>query len=446
MDPEVSKYPGHADYGGSTGGRRVSQLKVPGGENGHVGTRSSRVALRPHDWMSSTQRSSVQGDSASERAHDLFIKRTAFGALDDDYLSELTEAEEQALFEDGPSAETLYELAFSLTQHRPTVASLARALAALTTAEELVDTRLQTKMARLRQVIERSLQNALLPASQFDRVNWAVNNECPETCPGCYQNFSPNQLSLDAACRILDWLKQARVRKLILSGGDPLLWDVWPEFLDYCMRLGFSVGVDTTGYTLDEDAATTLRQAKVSYVGIPLDAPDNERQGSLRFSRTSDLVDRELHALEVLHRFEIPSKVNTVVSKKNIVWIPDVAGRLRADSHRPNFWSLFQWSPLRANDILRTEMELDTQQFEVMTDLAEVLMKGASVHLRKQTLRSRDMSHLFINNDGRVTTFGVEPGEEFLLGMAGTDSFEELATSPILQRLSGKHSPVDRFN
>ena len=348
----------------------AQRVEIASSSDSQIRSSRAQLAVRPHDWMNRIQLP-VGGDDALSVAHDLFRRRTGFGFPTDQSLRELKAAQTLALQFGPTSSELHYEHAFVLLQHRPSLYSLRLAQLALQSAAE--DGLGDSRVDRLSTVLNRSVTNDRPPHSRFDRVNRAINNECPQTCPGCYNNFSPNQLGISEALEILQWLVQSGVHRLIISGGDPLLWEDLPRFLKACGRLNVLVGLDTTGYSLEDDDLRMIESAPIAYVGIPIDAPDDDRQHMLRFSRTRDLVSRSMTAVGRLGALGIPVKVNTSISATNRDWIAEVAELIVSTSVRPRFWSLFQWSPLRADRQMRDHMQIPDLQFRTAVRIAEVL-------------------------------------------------------------------------
>ncbi len=91
-------------------------------------------------------------------------------------------------------------------------------------------------------------------------------------------------------------------------------------------------------------------------------------------------------------------------------------------------------------------MSIARPEFEAVAELAATIAKRRGVSTRIRALDDRDFSHVFVNADGRITTFGVEPTEEVLLGHLLADDLGKIVSSPVLTHTTDKTRSVDRFS
>lgn len=376
------------------------------------------------------------------RAHDLFHRRMAFENVNlpsfDMLLSTLQEA--HILAPNDPLI--TYELAYVLAQYQPNYHSLQQACSLLQYAHIASDHPLHLRAARLQGLINVMLtrgRQSLAPTIPH-RINWSVNNRCPMVCIGCYNTFSPYQLTLDECKMIVQKTKKAGISFITLSGGDPLLWPDLYDLLDYLRQQDICIGIDTTGYTLNEAAIKKLKGA-VSYIGLPLDGSDDQSQKVFRKAPVS-VFHQTQEVLRLCQKHQVHVKINTVTHRQNFHHL-EAIGNILSQYTCIQDWSIFQWWPLRATDDLCGKMAIDLDSFKRVT--SRLPDQFPNLRIRIRSIQSRSLTHLFIQNSGLVTTFGSYSQEEIILGHILRDEFTDILKSPAIRCDSPKFREVERF-
>ena len=121
-------------------------------------------------------------------------------------------------------------------------------------------------------------------------VVWNLTPACNLDCKFCYYDAKK-----DSPLSGIDWelarriIKELKVKFVLLSGGEPLLY---PNILDLIEELtshSIRVGISTNGTLIDRNLAVKLKKRGVGYVGISLDGPEKLhnylRNSSSAFSR-----------------------------------------------------------------------------------------------------------------------------------------------------------------
>ena len=86
-------------------------------------------------------------------------------------------------------------------------------------------------------------------------VQWLVTNQCNATCPFCEASAGQadaNELTFDEAKALIRDLQRMRVRRLILSGGEPLVRPDICEIMDYATQCNLGLGLVTNGWYVPE--------------------------------------------------------------------------------------------------------------------------------------------------------------------------------------------------
>lgn len=134
------------------------------------------------------------------------------------------------------------------------------------------------------------VQNAAPPRS----VRLSLTDRCDLACIYCRPDrrdgyFAPEErLDLDAWKTMVNGLVRAGVRRVRLTGGEPLLHPAIVDVVRFLGTLGLDDVALTTNATRLEKLARPLRDAGLSRVNISLDTLDAERFG--RMTRGGDLA------------------------------------------------------------------------------------------------------------------------------------------------------------
>jgi MoaA/NifB/PqqE/SkfB family radical SAM enzyme len=258
-----------------------------------------------------------------------------------------------------------------------------------------------------------------MSALRPERLNLAVGHRCYVSCPGCYQLFGHHEPDLGAFEPVAARFAELGLRRLTLSGGDPLTLDGLFPFLNAVRTRGMEeIKLDTVGTGLlreragSHDDALAVDSARigllletVNYIGIPLDGWSNQSSGVFRRGRP-ELYD-ETRAL--LHAFDqragAPSIViNTVLHRHNaesILRIRDEVVRHRSVA----CWNIFQYTPTdQVSLALNRYFALPEERFrEAEAALAQRDpggSHGAGVIAHFHTVAGRVGRYLLINSDG----------------------------------------------
>jgi MoaA/NifB/PqqE/SkfB family radical SAM enzyme len=140
--------------------------------------------------------------------------------------------------------------------------------------------------------------------------------------------MSFNEISL-ALKKILEF----GVKRVIISGGEPLLRDDFNEILSYAHSLQLKIEIVTNG-TLITDANINLLKQFASEISISLDGA-NEVQN--KATRESGAFHKVIAAIDLLKKNEIRFNIITVLSLKNVDSIEEIipfGKKLGAEEHR----------------------------------------------------------------------------------------------------------------
>lgn len=354
------------------------------------------------------------------------------------YLSKLEHDLTSILATDSNNQELKYMLIILLVQLKPTIQRLKLAKSLY---ESMTECSRKESLASTYSLILDMLRNSALKKPKIVRVNWGIYNRCPITCIGCYNVFNEKVLSYQHCTEILKKLTKAGVQELIISGGDPLLWDHICEFVKYAANLGLMVGIDTVSYNLNRGLCSKLKNY-IAYIGIPLDGIDQKTIEKFRRGK-EDLHQVLMRNIRLAQEFEIPVRLNTTVHKGNIGDLEDIA-RIVEQNNIIKSWSLYQWWPLRGNGPIKDKMFLENNTYtNTILSLEE---KFSKVNLIKSSIDDRERCTVFISSNGEVYTFSNnETINTIILGNILNDNLEDLVQNPAIKANSKKFLKNERF-
>lgn len=154
---------------------------------------------------------------------------------------------------------------------------------------------------------------------------WTVTNRCNLTCKHCYyygQNISHiKELDTKSALKVIDRLASSSLQYISFSGGEPLMRRDIFQLMEYAVKNGLSVILDTNATLITENIAKILAEIGVTAVIGSLDGNQSTHE-SLRGTRSFNLV---LEAVQVCRKQDIYVVINTVVNAENIDSLEDIA-------------------------------------------------------------------------------------------------------------------------
>lgn len=152
----------------------------------------------------------------------------------------------------------------------------------------------------------------------YSFVQWLVTYKCNFSCPYCEASAgkaASNELTTGEAKVLIDDLKTMRVKRFLISGGEPLMRPDILEIMHYANQKRLNLGLVTNGYWV-EGMWDELRNLKyflyfTSIDGIPV-YHDRVRGKEGSF-------DRAIKGLELFGKIGVPTRmINTVVHPENI--------------------------------------------------------------------------------------------------------------------------------
>lgn len=158
------------------------------------------------------------------------------------------------------------------------------------------------------------MKRHLTPSS----ITLMVNNVCATNCIYCYQDkrrIAKCTIPLNRIFEIIREARQLNVNTFDVIGGEFFLYEHWHEVLNELRKYGFNPYLSTK-IPLKEEDIQFLAQVGICDLQVSIDSLiESHLTTSLGVS--SGYVDKMLHSLKLLERYNIPIMVHSVLTKYN---------------------------------------------------------------------------------------------------------------------------------
>ncbi len=133
------------------------------------------------------------------------------------------------------------------------------------------------KMLRITEYIKTSLEGKEIKPFQYKILIWNLTNACNLFCQHCYSSANisrTGEISIEDIQKQIPFLKQAGVKVLILSGGEPLIREDIFDIAELFNKNGFITTLSTNGLLINEKNIHSIKDS-FSYVGISIDGDES---------------------------------------------------------------------------------------------------------------------------------------------------------------------------
>lgn len=385
-----------------------------------------KIELKPVDWLAQDLGKDHIVSSKANTLHCLFIDRMKFKNFTINYFDHIENQIRKYLNSNVNNLLAL-DLVALLIQNKTSIPRLQEAKKILLNIDKIkLNEIVHLFYNELYTTINLFLNNNT--EKQIRLVNWGIYNRCPLVCKGCYNIFNENILSLKDCKVIVDKIAEAGADFILLSGGDPLLWDHVIDFCEYVRTKGLKIIIDTVGYNLDENLIKKL-SGLIYHVGLPLDGSKQEIITGFRLGK-KDLFQVIGATLNSLDKYGLKVRINTTVSKENINDLENMAFFIKEHKNIKG-WALYQWWPIRASQKLIAQMLITEED---ILQKIPTLTKIVNVPIYPRLIKERAGDTFFISSNGEVYAFNKsEHLSTLIIGDIKTQNVKEILKSPALK-------------
>lgn len=182
-------------------------------------------------------------------------------------------------------------------------------------------------MLNLTQLLSSRNNNPTFRYSQenFPVIVWNLTPSCNLDCSFCYYDATkaPPQPGINyaLALRIARQLKVARIKYLLLSGGEPLLYPKLLTLIEELASSSIRVGLSTNGTLITQGEALCLKKSGIDYVGISLDGLKDTHN---RLRKSTAAFNQALRGLRYAQGAGLKTGIRLTLNSYNFKQIKDI--------------------------------------------------------------------------------------------------------------------------
>jgi len=155
-------------------------------------------------------------------------------------------------------------------------------------------------------------------------VQWLATYKCNFRCPYCEASAgSPaeNELTTEEARNFIDDLARMKVRRLAISGGEPLVRGDIADLMTYANGMDISLGLVTNGYHVEE-MWHELKSLRYFFYFTSIDGLEEYND---RVRGKQGAFKHALRGLELFESIRVKTRmINTVVTPQNIAMLDEM--------------------------------------------------------------------------------------------------------------------------
>lgn len=393
----------------------------------------NKTVLDPVDWIIVGQPKSPfnLNDSDKHKIEDMFAKRMRFENFNISYFDDIEIKLRNYLKYDSNDCKLKLYLVTLLIENRISNDRLYEAKKILSTVNASIS---KSSYKELNNTINEFIINKNMNKKKIKMINWGIYNRCPLICKGCYNIFNNNILDIKSCKSIVNKVHNYGAEFILLSGGDPLLWEHIVDLCEYIYSKGIKIIIDTVGYTLDEIMLKRISHL-VYQIGIPVDGSNQNIYKYFRLGK-KDLFQVIENKLELLSKYNVKVRINTTVSKGNVDDLEKIALFIKKYINVKE-WSLYEWWPLRANENLKKKMSVN--QDMLLNKISDLKKVNNHISIHSRTVKDRKRDTFFISSNGEVYCFNNgEYLTTLIIGDVKVQEIDAILESPAFIRNSHK--------
>lgn len=231
---------------------------------------------------------------------------------------------------------------------------------------------------------------------------------CDLQCPFCFgPKIAPRktEVKFDIWKTAMLKFKEYGAKNIVISGGEPLLYNHILELVMYLKGLDYNIVLSTHGRNKMKliDIA-----AYCDWVSLPIDAITEEMTTIMRTDNYSvnNIIDTA-KALKMKYS-NIKIKIGTVITKKNIDEIYSIKKILDENLDAFDTWKLYQYTPRRKHKHLKNDLLVsDDEYLRLCLNIVESNTNRSRIVYSSNL--SRQNAYTFIYHDGEVNLVNCGP-------------------------------------
>lgn len=227
-------------------------------------------------------------------------------------------------------------------------------------------------------------------------ISWVLTNKCNRNCKFCFKKLCEDK-SLEENKKIFDNFSQINIKKLTISGGEPLLYKGFYELIEYIKtKKGIKLNLITNASLINENNVDFLLKY-FNKITISLDSINGDTLDKMgRGANHIDFVDKVLKLLNN----KIKIKITTLVTKQNFAELEEIYNYLQ--NYNICEWKLLSFYPLRRGERYKSLFMINKTEKLKLLSIIENLKAKSEFPIRTNSVDDIAVTNLNVYPNGSV--------------------------------------------
>ena len=229
-------------------------------------------------------------------------------------------------------------------------------------------------------------------------IHYLLGNSCNLNCDFCFWDIRMPDVSLDFKKKIIDKIVSSGIKKVTISGGEPLCANNFLEILGYMHEQKLEIILHTNGLKVDKTLAQKIAPF-ISRLSLTMDAAETNTQIQMR--KNSRITNHTIDLIKIFHNLNVPVNIKTLITKTNKNEIEKI-GKILAGLPI-KYWSLLEFIPLNRGRTNASNFLLEPNEFNEIC--AKIKNEYPSIEIKIRKFADSENEYCFIAPDGDVYTY-----------------------------------------
>lgn len=252
----------------------------------------------------------------------------------------------------------------------------------------------------------------------MEEIHYLLGNLCNLNCDFCFWDVRMPDVSLDFKKNIIDEIAKSGIKKITISGGEPLCANNFLEILDYTHKKNLEVILHTNGLKIDNFLAKKIAPL-ISRISLTMDAVNVYTQIQMR--KNQEITNHTINLIKIFYSLNIPTNIKTLVTKVNKNEVRKI-GKILNDLPI-KYWSLLEFIPLNRGKLSKDNFLLEYNEFDKICVRIKNEFPLIDIKIRK--FADYKDNYCFIAPNGNIYTYVKEQGD-VLVGNINSDELNSL--------------------
>ena len=260
-------------------------------------------------------------------------------------------------------------------------------------------------------------------------IHYLLGNSCNLNCDFCFWDVRMPDVSLDFKKKIVDEIVKSGIKKVTISGGEPLCTNNFLEILNYMKQNNLEVILHSNGLKIDNFLAQKIAPL-ISRISLTMDAVETNTQIQMR--KNKDITNHTINLIKIFHNLKVSVNVKTLVTKINKNEIPGI-GKILCDLPI-KYWSLLEFIPLNRGKLNQSNFLLERHEFDNIC--AKIKDEFPSIDIRIIKFADSEDNYCFIAPNGDVYTHIKLQGDVLV------DNIESDELNSLIKKIENRSVPL----